>query len=88
MALSLFLTEQGHTPEAIRTIATVNLDPEQLAITRIELETEAEVSGLDEAKFRELAEKAKANCPVSKALEAVPIVLKSSKLTRAAADRR
>ncbi len=88
MALSLFLTEQGHTPEAIRTVATVNLDPEQLAITRIDLETEADVSGLNEAKFRELAEKAKANCPVSKALGAVQIVLKSAGLSRAPADRR
>jgi osmotically inducible protein OsmC len=88
MALSLFLTEQGHTPEAIRTTATVNLDPEQLAITRIELETEAEVAGLDETRFRQLAEQAKEKCPISKALGAVPIGLKSAKLTRAAADRR
>jgi osmotically inducible protein OsmC len=88
MALSGVLNEQGHTPEAIRTVATVHLDPQQPAITRIELETEAEVRGLDESKFRELAEKAKANCPVSKALSGVQIVLKSSSLTRAAADRR
>jgi lipoyl-dependent peroxiredoxin len=88
MALSGVLNEQGHTPEAIRTVATVHLDPKQPAITRIELETEAEVLGLDESKFREFAEKAKANCPVSKALGAVPIVLKSSNLIGAAADRR
>ncbi|MGZ8628418.1 MAG: OsmC family protein [Actinomycetota bacterium] len=44
-------------------------------ITRIELNTEGEVPGIDEAKFKEIAEVAKQNCPVSKALAAVPITL-------------
>jgi len=87
MALSLFLGERGHPPEAIRTTATVELDPKQLAITRIELETEAEVPGLEEAAFRELAEQAKKNCPVSKALAGVQIVLKSATLSPVTADR-
>jgi osmotically inducible protein OsmC len=87
MALSLVLGERGHTAEAIRTAAAVHLDPKRLAITRIELETEAEVPGLAEADFGEIAEQAKKNCPVSKALGAVPIVLKSAKLTPVAADR-
>jgi osmotically inducible protein OsmC len=87
MALSLFLGDRGHAPEAIRTTATVELDPKQLAITRIELETEAEVPGLDEAAFREIAEQAKKNCPVSKALGSVQIVLKSARLSSVAAGR-
>ena len=87
MALSLYLGEHGHTPEAIQTTATVHLDPERLAITQIELETEAEVPGLAEAEFRQVAEQAKRNCPVSKALTSVLIVLKSAKLTRVTADR-
>ncbi len=87
MALSLFLEEQGHAPEAIRTTATVELDPKQLAITRIELETEAEVPGLDGSTFREIAEQAKKNCPVSKALGGVPITLKSARLSSVAAGR-
>ena len=87
MALSLYLGEHGHIPEAIQTTATVHLDPEQLAITEIELETEAEIPGLAETEFRELAEQAKKNCPVSKALRSVPIVLKSAKLTGVTADR-
>jgi osmotically inducible protein OsmC len=86
MALSLFLGEHGHTPESIRTTATVHLDPQQLAITLIELETEAEVPGLTETEFRELAEQAKKNCPVSKALGAVQIILKSAKLTPVVVD--
>jgi len=87
MALSLFLGEHGHKAEAIRTTATVELDPQQLAITRIELETEAEVAGLDEAGFRDIAEQAKKNCPVSKALDGVQIVLKSARLLSVPASR-
>jgi lipoyl-dependent peroxiredoxin len=87
MALSLFLEQHGHTAEAIQTTATVHLDPRELAITRIELETEAEAAGLTEAEFRELAEEAKKNCPISKALAAVEIVLKSASLTSVAAHR-
>jgi osmotically inducible protein OsmC len=87
MALSLFLGEHGHIPDAIETRSTVHLDPEQLAITRIELETEAEVPGLTETAFQEFAEQAKEKCPVSKALAGVEILLKSAKLTRVAAER-
>jgi osmotically inducible protein OsmC len=87
MALSLFLGEHGYTPEAIETMSTVHLDPQQLAITRIELETEAEVPGLSESAFQELAEQAKKKCPVSKALSGVEILLKSAKLKHAAVDR-
>ena len=87
MALSLFLEQQGHSPDAIRTTATVYLDPAQLAITRIELETEAEVPGLPEAEFPAIAEQAKSGCPVSKALGGVQIELKSAKLTQVTAGR-
>jgi lipoyl-dependent peroxiredoxin len=86
MALSLFLGERGHTAETISTTATVHLDPAQLAITRIELETEAEVPGLAETDFREIADQAKKNCPVSKALGSVQIDLKSAKLTPVTAE--
>jgi osmotically inducible protein OsmC len=47
------------------------------AITLIELDTEGNVPGCDEAVFLEHAEKAKAGCPVSKALSAVPMTLKA-----------
>jgi lipoyl-dependent peroxiredoxin len=87
MALSLFLGQHGHPPEAIRTTANVELDPQKLAITRIELETEADVPGLDDARFREIAEEAKENCPVSKALAGVQIVLRSARLSSVAAGR-
>jgi lipoyl-dependent peroxiredoxin len=87
MALSLFLGEHGHIPAAIETTSTVHLDPQQLAITRIELETEAEVPGLSESAFQELAEQAKKNCPVSKALAGVEILLKSAKLVPVAVEQ-
>jgi osmotically inducible protein OsmC len=45
------------------------------SIPRIELITEAEVPKIDEAKFREQAESAKKNCPVSKLLAAAEITL-------------
>jgi osmotically inducible protein OsmC len=85
MALSLFLGQRGYSPEVIRTNATVQLDPKQLAITRIDLETEADVAGLDEAEFQRIAEEAKENCPVSKALAGVQIVLKSARVNPATA---
>jgi osmotically inducible protein OsmC len=87
MALALFLGEQGYTPDAVETTATVHLDPQRLAITRIELETEAEVPGLSESAFPELAEQARKNCPVSKALAGVEIVLQSAKLKPVVVER-
>jgi lipoyl-dependent peroxiredoxin len=87
MALSLSLGEHGYIPEVIETRSTVYLDAQQLAISRIELETEAEVPGVSESAFQELAEQARKNCPVSKALSGVHIVLKSAKLTSLSAER-
>lgn len=87
MALSLLLGERGHPPDEIRTTATFELDPGQLAITRIVLTTEAEVPGLTEAEFQEIADQARRKCPVSKALASVPIILKSARLNPVAAAR-
>jgi osmotically inducible protein OsmC len=87
MFLSLVLGKQGHTADAIQTTATVYLDPQGPAIRLIELETEADVPDLAEDRFREFAEEAKENCPISKALETVEIVLRSAKLTRVTAHR-
>src|SRR5215469_16378608 len=80
MALSAGLTKAGHAPKRIHTNAAVHFDKvgEGFAITSIDLNTEAEVPGIDAAKFQEFAEGAKKNCPVSKALSAVPINFKAS----------
>ncbi len=77
MALSAGLGRAGFTPKRVATSARAHLEKLEagFAITRIELSTEAEVPGIDEAAFRREAEGAKANCPVSKALAGVEIVL-------------
>lgn len=77
MALSNTLASDGHVPERVHTTATVHLtkDEEGFAIRRIELVTDASVPGVDEATFQQAAEKAKATCPVSRALAATEIEL-------------
>lgn len=81
MALSLILGEHGYTPEEIRTTAKVDLDAGKLEITSISLETHASVPGLDDpAEFERIANAAKENCPVSKALGATDIRLVSARL--------
>ena len=77
MALSNGLAKAGHAPTRVDTTANVHLDKVEggFGTTKIDLRTEAEVPGIDEATFKEQAETAKANCPVSKALAAVDIIL-------------
>ncbi len=72
MALSMILGEKGYTAESIDTQASVTLSQGSngFDISKIHLEVEASVSGADEAAFKEAAETAKANCPVSKVLNA------------------
>jgi lipoyl-dependent peroxiredoxin len=83
MALSLALTDAGHAPNSINTTAKVQLrNVDGLpTIDDIQLETEAEVPGIDDATFQELAESAKAGCVVSRALAGVNKIGLSAKLT-------
>jgi lipoyl-dependent peroxiredoxin len=71
MALSHGLAQAGNAAEELRTTATVSFQPGE-GITKIALAVEGRVPGVDEAAFRQTAEEAKQNCPVSKALAAVP----------------
>src|SRR5947207_7724157 len=77
MALSAALGKAGFPSQRIATDASVKLDKvgEGFGITHIQLTTVASVPGIDEAQFREIANSAKENCPVSKALKAVDITL-------------
>jgi len=77
MALSAGLTRAGHEPQSIHTRAQVHLDKvgEGFQITHIDLETEAQVAGVDEQAFQQHAEKAKTNCIISKALGGTSISL-------------
>lgn len=70
MAFSLGLTKIGHPPKSIRIRAKVHLNQSSngFAIDKIELETEADVPGLDAKVFKEQITLAKEGCPVSKAL--------------------
>ena len=74
MAFANVLSQAGHTVNAIDTDASVHLDRVEggFGITRIELVTRGDVPGIDEAEFNKHAETAKATCPVSRALAAVP----------------
>jgi osmotically inducible protein OsmC len=82
MALSLLLSEEGHPPDSVRARAKVQLrNVDGLpTIARIELEAEGSVPGIDEDAFRGFAEKAKAGCPVSRALAGVPEIELSARL--------
>ena len=73
MALSGVLGEAGFTPEELNATAEVSLEnvpPKGWTITASHLVLMAKVPGIDAAKFEELAAKAKANCPVSRVLNA------------------
>ncbi len=74
MALSVGLTQAGTPPESLDVEAKVTIDQVEggFAITRIDLDLRGKVPGIDEAAFNEAAAGAKAGCPLSKALAAVP----------------
>lgn len=79
MAFSHELDQSGYTPERVETIAEVTLSKTGagFGISEILLRTKGKVAGISNEKFLEIAEKAKENCPVSKALEAVSIKLEA-----------
>jgi osmotically inducible protein OsmC len=79
MFLAALLAEKGYKPERVYTTATVHLGAGP-TINKIELDCEATVSGVSETEFQQLAADAKAKCPVSKALAAVPEIILNAKL--------
>jgi lipoyl-dependent peroxiredoxin len=72
MALSLILGEAGLAATQMDTSAKVTLEQVEggFAISAVHLTLKAKIPGTDQAKFAELAAKAKAGCPVSKVLKA------------------
>jgi osmotically inducible protein OsmC len=68
MQLSFLLSEAGFIPEDLNTEARVIF--EDGSITTIQLELTGKVDGISEAQFKEMAQKAKQICPVSKLLNA------------------
>jgi osmotically inducible protein OsmC len=82
MALSAGLGKGGFSPKRVHTTAKVSIDKvgEGFKITKITLTSEAEVPGIDNTVFQEIAQKTKAGCPVSQALSATPIELEAKLL--------
>ena len=72
MALSFALAKEGFTDGTLDTSAKVRLEPEGdgFKVSRSDLALRADVPGIDEDRFRTVAEGAKANCPISKLLNA------------------
>ncbi|HEX6919930.1 MAG TPA: OsmC family protein [Actinomycetes bacterium] len=77
MALSHALAQAGHAPETVDTKADVTFQP-GTGITGVHLTTRVSAPGLSAEQFAELAEGAKAGCPVSKALTGTTITLDAS----------
>ena len=75
MAVGAALSQAGFTPGDLTTEAVLDLDMQALSITGIQLNLNGSpIEGVSEEKFKEIAEGAKANCIISKALS-VPITL-------------
>lgn len=72
MALSAFLNKEGFSVNEINTQAQVSLEQVEgnWTISAIHLNLTASVDGIDENKFAQIAQNAKENCPVSRALNA------------------
>lgn len=76
MQLSAFLAENGTPADELKVTAVVEVVP-GTGITGSALSLEGKVPGIDRAKFEELAEKAKVECPVSGALRAISVTLET-----------
>jgi lipoyl-dependent peroxiredoxin len=79
MSLADLLASEGHPAANLETTATVTLEQtgSGFSISRIELETIGDAPGVDQQAFAELAERAKATCPVSRALAGTDITVRA-----------
>ena len=75
MALSADLEKAGFAPQQVRTRGTAHFDngSGKWTVETIDLDVQASVPGIDDAKFQEIANGTKSACPVSRALAAVKI---------------
>jgi len=82
MALSNILASAGHVPDSVETSANVHMRFIDGApvIARIDLDTVGRVPGIDAEQFEKFAADAKAGCPVSRALAAVPEIVLTARL--------
>jgi osmotically inducible protein OsmC len=77
MATAFQITNAGHEPTELNTTATVSMEKQDIGFTivGIHLEITGSVPGITAEQFQTFAETAKAGCPISRALAAVPITL-------------
>ena len=82
MAFSKALADAGFTPTSVDTVAKVHMDKTDagFSVTRIDLETQGDVPGVDDGTFQKIAEDAKANCPISRLLSPGADITLSAKL--------
>jgi osmotically inducible protein OsmC len=82
MALSFQITNAGKEPTELKTTATVTMEKQDAgwSIVAIALDTRGTVPGLSAEQFQSLAEDAKKNCPISRALASVPSITLTAKL--------
>ncbi|HVM05731.1 MAG TPA: OsmC family protein [Acidimicrobiales bacterium] len=75
MQFSALLDRAGHRPTRVRTSADVHLDKGEagFSVTSIDLHTEGEVPGIEDAEFQTIADEAKRTCPVSRLLTGATI---------------
>ena len=80
MALTALLSTAGFAPTSVRTTAKVTFEKigDAFSITRIALDTSAQIPGIDDATFQRHAADAKRNCPVSKVLAGTEISLSAT----------
>ena len=83
MAFSNILAGEGHTPDSVEASARVVLKEVDGAPTlaRIELKADGKVPGIDDDEYQRLAEQAKKDCPVSRALGGVQEIRLEATLT-------
>ncbi len=77
MAFSKALADAGHAPESLQVTAAVTFQPGE-GVTGSHLLVSAKVAGMSEEDFEKVAEDAKVNCPISKALASIPITIEAS----------
>jgi osmotically inducible protein OsmC len=82
MAFAGNLQRAGHEPQSVETSARVHIDKsgDGFTITRIELDTTANVPGIEEDEFQQIATASKEGCPVSRALAGVGEITLDAKL--------
>ncbi|HVM09214.1 MAG TPA: OsmC family protein [Acidimicrobiales bacterium] len=83
MALSGALGRAGFTPNSVSTTANVHLNKtdEGFRVQKIDLVTEADIPGIDDAQFQEIADTAKRTCPISVLLGGSAEITLDAKLT-------